>query len=498
MPTFGRLEEFEDGTDWSEYRERVEQFFSANDVTADKQKAVFLSCCGAKTYSILRSLLAPQTPADRDLTSIFSALDAYFALKCSEVLARYKFNSRVRREGEYVSDFVAALRRLTEGCDYGTFQETMLRDRIVCGVNDTGMQTRLLETPDLTYDLAVKTLLAMETAQKDSREISKTENLSAGACAINSAQQRPCYRCNGKHAPDDCPFSDAACFRCKKRGHIVRMCQEEDAGRHSDWQRVRRKNRGPRKGKGTRYHQGDVHNVDDSDESSDTVVYAMWSASARGTVDPFIVNVEIEGKPIEMELDTGASVSVMGEETLKTHYPGIEVEASSVLLRSFSGELAPVVGKATVWAKYREKRSALVKGKGPSLLGRTWMKELLVPLPQWEEARTVSVQDVVARHCALFQAELGEFQGVEAKIHLKPDAQPKFFKPRPVPLALQEGVAHELERLRREGIISPVRTAEWAAPVVPVLKQDGRIRLCGDFKVTINPVTQAEKYPVLE
>ncbi|KAM7309441.1 uncharacterized protein ISCGN_013072 [Ixodes scapularis] len=76
------------------------------------------------------------------------------------------------------------------------------------------------------------------------------------------------------------------------------------------------------------------------------------------------------------------------------------------------------------------------------------------------------------------------------------EARPRFFKPRPLPFALKDGVTQELQRLQREGILVPVKTSEWAAPIVPVLKRDGHVRICGDFKVTINPVATVEKYPL--
>ena len=52
------------------------------------------------------------------------------------------------------------------------------------------------------------------------------------------------------------------------------------------------------------------------------------------------------------------------------------------------------------------------------------------------------------------------------------------------------------KRLQHEGIIKPVQFAKWAAPVVPILKPDGSVRLCGDFKQTINRYSQLDKYPI--
>lgn len=59
-----------------------------------------------------------------------------------------------------------------------------------------------------------------------------------------------------------------------------------------------------------------------------------------------------------------------------------------------------------------------------------------------------------------------------------------FFKNRPLPFALGEGVKQELKRLVQEGILSPASHIQWGTPIVPVMKSTGGIRICEDFKVT--------------
>ena len=49
----------------------------------------------------------------------------------------------------------------------------------------------------------------------------------------------------------------------------------------------------------------------------------------------------------------------------------------------------------------------------------------------------------------------------------------------------------ELERLQQQGTIEPV---QWAAPIVPVVKSDNSMRVCGDYKVTVNRVAKVDKY----
>ncbi|KAK3744737.1 hypothetical protein RRG08_062383 [Elysia crispata] len=47
------------------YAERLEQYFIANDVAEEKRAATLLSCIGAKTYQLLRSLTSPDLPSTK-------------------------------------------------------------------------------------------------------------------------------------------------------------------------------------------------------------------------------------------------------------------------------------------------------------------------------------------------------------------------------------------------------------------------------------------------
>ena len=85
---------------------------------------------------------------------------------------------------------------------------------------------------------------------------------------------------------------------------------------------------------------------------------------------------------------------------------------------------------------------------------------------------------------------------MEAKIYVDRNASPRYVKASPVPYALKKGVEDELERLEKEGIISPVEFSEWAAPIVPVVKSNGEVRICGDYKCMVNQVSKLDNYPI--
>ena len=77
-------------------------------------------------------------------------------------------------------------------------------------------------------------------------------------------------------------------------------------------------------------------------------------------------------------------------------------------------------------------------------------------------------------------------KGIKAHIWIGDGASPIYFKSRPVPYALREAVEAELNKLEENGVIIKVEQSDWASPVVVVPKADGSVRLCGDYKVTIN------------
>ena len=67
---------------------------------------------------------------------------------------------------------------------------------------------------------------------------------------------------------------------------------------------------------------------------------------------------------------------------------------------------------------------------------------------------------------------------------------------RTAPYVLHEAIEKDLSWLQQLGVIESVKYSEWAMPTVPVPKPDGSVRICSDFKVTINPVLQIDKHPI--
>ena len=162
--------------EWPQYVERLDQFFEANDLTGDdkatKRHATFLTVIGPGPYKLLCSLISPAKPTDKTYSELVKKLTEHYSPTPSEVMQRLRFNSRSRRTEESVAAYMADLRRLVEHCNYGDTLDKMLRDRLVWGINDAGIQRKLLQENDpLTLARALTIATGPETADKNLKEM---------------------------------------------------------------------------------------------------------------------------------------------------------------------------------------------------------------------------------------------------------------------------------------------------------------------------------------
>lgn len=91
---------------------------------------------------------------------------------------------------------------------------------------------------------------------------------------------------------------------------------------------------------------------------------------------------------------------------------------------------------------------------------------------------------------------MGTLKDIQARIKIRDNASPKFHQARPIPYTIKNKVELELDRLVESDIIAKVEHSEWGTPIVPIPIEHGSVRICGDFKVTINPVLEVDTYPL--
>lgn len=278
----------------------------------------------------------PARPKDTSYEDAVQLLRTHLSPQQSVIAEWCKFNHRSQKEGESVEDVIVTLKDLARKCDYGAFLSEALRDRWVAGLQREEAQRALFTAEDLTFEKACKIAREHELAESQTKMMhSETRNVgqvnqvrdqqrqkqgsrqykrgrASGKTKVSAQQQ--CCRCGKPHHPVNCWYKNYKCNKCSKVGHLKVMCKYED-------------------------HQTKTNFVEASDDESVDSVFQLQSSS--DSQHPYKVCVEVEGSPLSMLADTGASVSIMPQEVYKKPSPHLKCKPSNVNLKAHSGEQLP-------------------------------------------------------------------------------------------------------------------------------------------------------------
>ena len=505
--------------DFDSYCSRISMYFLANDIKDEKKVAAFFTLAGPKVFGLARDLLSPQKPEESTYKKVIETLQKHYKPKPVLIYERFKFYSRSQKSGESVNDFVAALKALAHTCEFGATLSEMLRDRFVMGLANNQVQQVLLSESDLTFEKAVSMATAREAASKDVQAMasgsvnhiprsslgpkktftsgSKSHPTGTGNAKPSNVNVKantpktPCTGCGKLHWKRDCPFKEAICHECKQKGHIKKMCFQAKSKQSSQ--------KAPSKSNINFSTEGNPSNKSASDPCYD-YVYSVNAVRDK----PIILDVMLDTVCVPMEVDTGAACTLISRGQYEQLWPVASERPvlcpSSVSLKVYGGATLKVAGEIDVSAKLENgaemssARIVVVNGEGPCLLGRDLIKGLGV-LGNIHNVST-DANSVKEEFPDLFLDGLGCYKGRQFAIEVDPSVPPKFCKARTVPYTLRAKVDQELDRLQKEGIISPVTNSPWAAAVVPVVKPNNKLRLCGDYKLTVNRAARLDTYPI--
>ena len=213
---------------FSVYVERVNLFFTANEVPEEKRVPVFLTIVGKSTYALLRNLLQPSLPKDKTFEDITKILKKHYQPAQSVIAERFQFHKRTQKEGESVAEYVAELKWLSMHFQFEAYLNDALRDCLVCGLQKESTQKRLLLEDQLTFTKAVE--MAQNIELVDKHTLAKKNVATDPSVLTNqvSSLSTTCYKCGkSNHTASQCRYKDVDCLKCGKRGRLKAVCRSK-------------------------------------------------------------------------------------------------------------------------------------------------------------------------------------------------------------------------------------------------------------------------------
>ena len=334
----------------------------------DSRKSWFLASMGPDCYAILDNLCGAQTPEDCTLPDLENMLKTHFRPACNKRTERDKFHSRKQLPLESVAEFAVALGQLAKTCVFADYMDEALQTQLINNVRSPRIKEKIEDGADNFHAL-------VERANR--YEFQQTQQTHSDLPAVNfSRKQGKNPAKHQKHAPpkqerpqkdkkprgisDKLDFSIVRCFNCNNYGHFASQCRKP----------VRRKQ--------------DVKYVEaDSVPDSPTHCVNLYRLEGpKGFPAHLMVPVTINGVPIEMEVDTGAKVSLIGKNIFYQYFSNQSLWSTGHLVW---GTPLPMMGESTATVCYKDQRARLtvcvVNQDFPALFWLPWMKYIQLDWP---------------------------------------------------------------------------------------------------------------------
>lgn len=166
---------------------------------------------------------------------VLKKFEQYCQPKTNIVFERYKFFSCAQKEGQNIDSYVTELKTLASTCEFNEQESSLIRDRIVIGIRDSGMKERLLREPVLCVNKATEIVRAAETSKEQLRTMKETAastvfqvkpKSSRTFKQPNDNKEYDCKKCGRRHKPRECPAFGKLCSKCKKKNHFAVGCAQ--------------------------------------------------------------------------------------------------------------------------------------------------------------------------------------------------------------------------------------------------------------------------------
>ncbi|XP_055307800.1 uncharacterized protein K02A2.6-like, partial [Sitodiplosis mosellana] len=233
--------------------------------------------------------------------------------------------------------------------------------------------------------------------------------------------------------------------------------------------------------------------------------YPIYSIEGSEGNDRYELTVLVDGVRLMVECDTGAPCSLISIHTFDKYFDRRVLKPCNTPFSGYTGDPLKIIGEFQTVVNYKgQKISGIIvvtNSDRPILLGRNFLRAFSFELVQTNRVNNIfapneMIDSIKSEFHEVFSCGLGKYNVTTIKLPIQKDVTPIFCKPRPVPLAWRDMIAKQLDDSVSKGILIPVDNSDWATLLVPLLKPSGDIRICGDYKVTINRFLIDFKYPL--
>ena len=291
------------------------------------------------------------------LDILIQKLQDYCSPKKNVTVSRYYFNTRNEKSGEKFDTFLTSLKTLAKDCEYRELKDSLIKDRIVCGVDDNELRKRLLQTEELTLDKAVRTCKVNELSSmqlESSIQAINTQDIDAvrvqgskgaaqrGQREYANNDKQACVFCTYQHKQGKCPAWNQKCIVCGLQGHFAKStkCKKNKMNARSGQRQVH-----------------DIQQVlqdsDDECSSDDFLITEVTIDSAELIDTDWYETLSIGSTQVKFKLDTGAQTDLLPTNVLMSMHECNKLQPSSIKLKSYSGHVIKPDGQATLRVKDR-------------------------------------------------------------------------------------------------------------------------------------------------
>ena len=137
---------------WRRWKQRFLIFMTATGTDkkeAEVKSATLLHFAGPEAIEIYNTFSWETDGDEKNISKILEKFKNYCTPRKNITLERHIFNTRTQQPGESIDHYVTDLRKKASSCEFGTLHDSLIRDRIVCGICSDHTRSRLLKEADL-------------------------------------------------------------------------------------------------------------------------------------------------------------------------------------------------------------------------------------------------------------------------------------------------------------------------------------------------------------